>query len=427
MTNCLPNLSLEKLRDKLVQIQLVFPEDIISKFFEEIQFLITTGIIYNIIGYQNATKHGKSEHQIKFTDSNVLIKVQGRMKTVLSIMQEFEWDSIESMLKIKNHEPPQRWNYISEEGFVPEDRFLRHEELSAEEIEQQFKLIPAFKLSSDEMRRLYNHVSPNDDQSCILQFSTNPRNIKDHGLKQGWSTQFPIHIGIRIINDAGEVYSTGFGSTLEEDKTCATIHQFFASINGQPTMLDYEEMRVHEGRVVTSIPISSEGANKVLNTLNHYRKSTIRFNPIRQNCVALIEDLLEIIEKPLDTKIQISRSIYRCVFGAKNSLNRPFSKMSLLSMLFTGFLDFWILVGFCLFGGNNGSKLRDRREPLDGREGLPQFRSINPLFWGFSRNLEECIILLLFFNGNYNRNQHVFSHIPANQIQEFFPRIMMKI
>ena len=44
----------------------------------------------------------------------------------------------------------------------------------------------------------------------------------------------------RRIDAQGRVFSTGFGSALDEDEYNKGLSRYLASINGQPTILDYE-------------------------------------------------------------------------------------------------------------------------------------------------------------------------------------------
>jgi len=73
--------------------------------------------------------------------------------------------------------------------------------------------------------------------------------------------------------------------------------KFLGSINGQPTNIDYEEFKVHSGRIKASIKITQEDAQYILRRLNYYRKYSIRFNMLKQNCMKLATHVLALLGK----------------------------------------------------------------------------------------------------------------------------------
>ncbi|MBS0654174.1 MAG: hypothetical protein JSR46_00205 [Verrucomicrobia bacterium] len=261
--------------------------------YEGAKFLIKTRVIYSIIGYQNSTADGPSKHEIKVDDQNrMMIKKEGSYVAAADLEKDFtfdkEWQEIASKADKK-----ERWNYFSPDGLVCVDRWLHPE------------FIPVEKLSEKEMVDLRAHAqqfypegkAPYSElpRDAVIQIFTNPRKqlpLGDFPLITRLDASFPVHAAIRIITSDGQVYSTGFGSTVEEDKYTEE-GGMLTTINGMPTILDYEEFRKHEGRVVTSIPITTEACTKVLDKMIEYRQKTIRFNLAKQNCVQLAVDALD--------------------------------------------------------------------------------------------------------------------------------------
>jgi hypothetical protein len=261
--------------------------------YEGAKFLIKTRVIYSIIGYQNSTADGPTKHEIKVDDQNrMMIKKEGTYVVAVELEKDFtfdkEWQEIAS--KANRQE---RWNYFSPDGLVCVDRWLHPE------------FIPVEQLSDKEMVDLRAHAqhfypegkAPYSElpRDAVIQIFTNPRRQipgGDFPLITRLEASFPVHAAIRVITSDGKVYSTGFGSTVEEDKYTEE-GGMLTTINGMPTILDYEEFRKHEGRVVTSIPITTEACTKVLDKMIEYRQKTIRFNLAKQNCVQLAVDALD--------------------------------------------------------------------------------------------------------------------------------------
>ncbi len=120
-----------------------------------------------------------------------------------------------------------------------------------------------------------------------------------------------------ILND-GSIYSTGFGSTLDEDRYNSGIWKFLGSINGQPTNIDHEEFKEHSGRIKASIKITQEDAQYILRRLNYYRKCSIRFNMLKQNCMKLATHVLALLGKNINIKVSLGTMLYRCLPDLKD-------------------------------------------------------------------------------------------------------------
>lgn len=302
----------------------------IDKHFEDYQFLFKTRLIYSILGFKNSTVAGQWEHGVlERTDQNgkgsLFIKKQGQWASVKSIREEFNWDKNEGMIATKGNSN-ERWNYFNE-GLVPIDRFFHHEAADqANYPAENAQLHPVTKLSSNEMTKLLahakkfkgfnTHLNPRKEKeplNCVIQFITNPRPDFKHEALQNLNGQIPVHCGIRIVTQDGSVYSTGFGSTLHEDKYNAGGTKYLGTINGQPTILDYEEFRTHQGRVVTSLPVNEKQAKAILDHLNAYRKDSIRFNILKQNCMCLGTNILGLSGVKLNIKVPFNEVIWRAL------------------------------------------------------------------------------------------------------------------
>lgn len=270
-------------------LDLGLSKDLIHNDFAGAEFLLNTRVIYNIVGYQNTTAAGKEIHKLTTNaDNKIMILKEGVPVCAADLAKDYEFDKEWQEVRSKTN-PEERWNYFSPQGLVPVDRWTHKE------------FVPVEKLSTAEMNTLRDHAQtffphqPADPlKDCVVQIFTNPRKVVKGGnnpLLTRFEASAPVHAAIRVITSDGTVYSTGFGSTVDEDKQVEG--KMLATINGMPTILDYEEFRKHEGRVVTSIPITTDACNAILDKLQKYRDETIRFNLLAQNCTTLAVDVLD--------------------------------------------------------------------------------------------------------------------------------------
>lgn len=338
-------MTLGALKAKLKELDL--DPALADKFTEDLSFLFQTRIIYSIIGYQNTTAAGKKEHELKTAnDANgnpvLLMKKQGRWVTVKAVREQFGWDNNEKMLVSKDNKN-ERWNYFHN-GLVPVDRFYHHESKDdANYPKQNSQLQPVAQLSTEEMSKLLEHAktftnftNKSDDKqknfNCVVQFVTHPRPMKRGKIYDNLNAQVPVHCGIRLIMPNGKVYSTGFGSTLHEDQWNDGLSKYAATINGQPTIMDYEEFRQHKGRIVTSVPLTEKDAQGILKSLNEARKNSIRFNIVSQNCMKLGVHVLKKAGVDLDIRVPFGTFVKRLLPDAENIplVGKPYAKVTLL-------------------------------------------------------------------------------------------------
>lgn len=292
---------------------------------DDVAFLIETRLIYSILGLQNSTENGKKEHEIQSwgnLDQPILglkIKSKNNWVKISELINTLAFDLKEGMLTSQDN-LREHWNYFSE-GLIPVDRFHHHIHSHSEHYPVQNKFLhPIAKLSSIEMQKVLNKALLCDkenqnpqDLTAVIQFVSHPRPIFKTNLLKNLNSQIPVHCGIRVISSNGDVYSTGFGSTLDEDHYNSGPWKFLGSINGQPTNIDYEEFRMHEGRITTSIAVTQEAIEKILTRLNAYRDNGIRFNILKQNCMKLGTHILSYAGYKLDIKVSLGSMFYRCL------------------------------------------------------------------------------------------------------------------
>jgi hypothetical protein len=105
-------------------------------------------------------------------------------------------------------------------------------------------------------------------------------------------------VGIRLITADKKVYSFGYQMPFEEQNiVLSNLHAtYLTTAETRIRMLDYEEFRKHEGRMVTSMPASSKGAKDILDRLNALNQKQLRFVFIRQNCTSLVQEVMQLLD-----------------------------------------------------------------------------------------------------------------------------------
>lgn len=253
--------------------------------YSSVAFLVQSHLIYKIVGFQYATSGGALRHAICVDDSgHLLIKKESQYVSVRKLQEDFwinyGWDDIVERATGKN------WNYLSPDGLIAVNRFTND------------LFLPVEQLSQQEMSMLVTHAQsmfPEEkdgvNRNAVLQIVSDPRVITGGNsfLLTRLEASLPVHAAVRLISPDGKVYSTGLGWDPLEHRD----KRHLSSVSGIPTILDYKEFRRHDGRIVTSIPITSENCNELLREIEQYRTLKIRYNVVRQNCVKLVEVLLD--------------------------------------------------------------------------------------------------------------------------------------
>jgi len=298
--------------------------------YESVRFLVKERLLYTIEGLERTSNLGKRRKQLIVRDGKLYALLEGKRIPVHSLIDKLRFDKDYLQLVEKTTGKP--WLYLLPEGLQQIDR------CSSE------KLLPITRLDVNEMRRLRAHAckmegtgfSKQMPPTCVYQLFTNPRKIgkvPQSRLLDGLQALAPVHVGFRIIDQDGYVYSSGFASTLEEDKYCDGAFNMLATISGMPGTVDYEEFRPNEGRIVTSIPMTKETSDKMLDTLNEMREKKIRFSLLKQNCSCLAVYLARIAGVKIHQKVSRGEVFTNLLphYSSYPRLNSIVSKIIMLS------------------------------------------------------------------------------------------------
>jgi len=270
-----------------------------------------SGLVFSIVGYRESCR-APDQHDLKLDhDGHPMLKMGGRFVRWETISREIEYDSKSE--KIKSRVYPgrivQSWNYF-QEGLVPIDRF---------EYDQVF---PVYRLTQAEYNRTLQHArkfyethpekDPGIAKDCIVQFTTIENRVVPKGvLFDNAQRNYPVHIGMRLITQDGQVYSFGYQLLPEEAAFLLSDYfsTFLSTAEAKISMRDYEEFRP-VNKLVTSIPLSSQRAQNIIDRLNELNDQQLRFQYMRQNCSQLMREVMQLTGYDVDLRTTGKEVIY---------------------------------------------------------------------------------------------------------------------
>ena len=114
----------------------------------------------------------------------------------------------------------------------------------------------------------------------------------------------PVHVGVRVITADRKVYSFGVHMPPDQQKELLThlFSDYLKTGNAKIPMVDYEEFRRNEERMVTSIPLTAERAQKILDRVDQLNGRQMRLQFMRQNCSQFTREALRISGYDVDTR-----------------------------------------------------------------------------------------------------------------------------
>ncbi len=299
--------------------KLGLPASILEGHADCARFLIESKLAFPIVGYRE-TSQNPEMHDIKLDrDGHPMIKVQGGYKRWELVKQEFTYDP--QTYHIRSRVYPgsitQSWTYLSPQGLVPIDR-MNHD-----------RLIPIYQLNAAERQRVVDHarrfyetnreVDQGISKDWVIQFHTSPRRqfvatvspFPNKPIYDNLVRNLNTHIVMRLIAPNGDVYSIGLEMPADSQQFLWEdgMAKFLGTVTAQVNKAgDYEEFRKHEGRVVTSIPLTNQRAQNILTMLNTL--GDVRFHFLRQNCANLAGIVLKASGYDLDMQTTVSEVLY---------------------------------------------------------------------------------------------------------------------
>jgi hypothetical protein len=284
------------------------PASVLENHADCARFLIESKLAFAIVGFRE-TSRNPNEHDLKLDprDNHPMIKMQGRWLRWEAITREIHYDAKAD--KIKSRAYPgslvQTWSYSHANGLVPVDRANWNQPY------------PVYELSVDEYQRVRQHAlkfyetNPEKDpgilKDCIVQFYTiDRRNLPDGAIFDNAQRNYPVHVGMRVITADRQVYSFGVQMPPEEQAFVFSDYfsTFFATVDGKIEMRDFEEFRP-DSRYVTSIPLTAQRAQNILNRVKAINEKQYRFQYMRQNCANLMSEVIQLAGYNVDTRTSV--------------------------------------------------------------------------------------------------------------------------
>ena len=281
------------------------PASILENHADFARFLIESKLAFDIVGYRE-TSQNPNEHDVKLDprDNHPMIKMQGRWVRWETISRELHYDA--KACKIKSRDYPgnlvQTWSYFHSQGLVPIDRT---------NWEQAF---PIYEISQEEYQRTRLHAlkfydkNPERDpgilKDCIVQFATiDHRNLPKGAMFDNAQRNYPVHVEIRLITADRKVYSFGVEMPPEEMAFIFSdyLSTFLATCDGKIGMRDFEEFRP-DNKYVTSVPLTAQRAQNILNRVNEIKEKQYRFQYMRQNCAQIAGEVLHLAGYDVDMR-----------------------------------------------------------------------------------------------------------------------------
>lgn len=293
----------ERINVSKIWTELGFDTSALTTDFESVRFLVKGRLIFSIAGLEQTSSFGQD--QIRIESGKLFILCDGEFVPVSLLIDRFVYDKEDFQYKEKA--TGLFWNYLLPKGLVQIDRY------------KTASLVPTTQLSPEEKKLLLEHAGQFETLSfqkdhppvAVLQIVTNPRKRikRDSFLFDGLEAQNPVHVGFRIIDENGDVFSSGFTYSDEEEKHRAGLRNYMASINGVPDITDFEEFRSHEGRRVTSIPMTKETCDRIKNEVRLMCAHGVRFNMLTQNCSRMASRMAELAGVTIDHKQTVYHTV----------------------------------------------------------------------------------------------------------------------
>jgi hypothetical protein len=291
--------------------KLGLPMSVLENHVDCARFLIESGLAFVIVGYRESCRN-PDLHDLKLDhDGHPMLKMQGRYVRWETISREIHYDPKSE--KIKSRAYPgsivQSWNYF-QNGLVPVDRFSYDQ------------VFPVYELTQDEYHRTHQHAlkfyetNPEKDpgiaKDCIVQFTTIENRVVPNGaLFDNAQRNYPVHIGMHLITADRKVYSFGYQLLPEEAEFLFSDYfsTFLATAEAKIGVRDFEEFRP-VNKLVTSVPLSSQRAQNIINLLNELKDKQLRFQYMRQNCSQLMREVIQLAGYDVDLRTTGKEVLY---------------------------------------------------------------------------------------------------------------------
>jgi hypothetical protein len=280
-------------------------EELVRKFYDlkittieleldDIRFLMNSHLAHWISCFQNSTKNGPKEHEIRYVQGRVAIKCRGQWESLSEIRKHLVYDAKKAKV-VNSARPDEVWSYISPFGLVMRDQY---DYSKLEPIEQLSQLeCSAIREQAALFFTTHKEVDAGKEKKCVLQLLTTKHRSQEDRLCSAIS-DVTEHVGCRLIDERGRVYS--FGLELENEQADSIFHSMppfpftaaktIASTIASPDFGEF--LKFHE-KLITTIPLTKERLVEIVKFVEEQNKLKIRFNAIKQTCATFGREVLK--------------------------------------------------------------------------------------------------------------------------------------
>ena len=282
-----PTKSLAKEQEKWVKAG--FDRALLKTDPKAVHFAVLTKLVYTIAMYEKSAAMLEGEPlTVRNVNGTAHFKVEGQWMPYAAFENQIQYSlKLEKFLG---------WNFIHPQGFVKQDRF------------EYDRVYPIARMSKAGYESVLAHAQkfsdePQPDKSCVLQVTSTGRDL----LPKAWWAKnvrehSPEHSSVRLIMANGDVYSWGIELLRPAEQFLSRSEHYMATGLSSVSVPDYEDPRTCDERAMVALPVSSEGAERVLDFVSRANKG-IPFNLSRQNCVRFTEHVLHVAGVKMTSRI----------------------------------------------------------------------------------------------------------------------------
>lgn len=258
-------------------------------------FLLDSGLAYQIAGMANSRVLEANKHKLQ-TDATgqPLILVEGVPTPWEEVKKRFGYVKRYHTLHAKEN-PNERWTYTSYQGITKRDMYKYDAPFHVYELE------PSLVARIQQHAQVFS-ADPQKDHVLQICTSLGKLSAKANSILKAVGRKMASHYALRVLTPDGKLYSLGLRRDLgqQEEVGLATA---LGRVKGVVAMNDFDELRPHSGRYITSIPITSEQAAKILHT------KAYEFDYLDANCVKHTVNCLQIAQVPVEAKVPLEKCI----------------------------------------------------------------------------------------------------------------------
>jgi len=274
--------------------ELLLPMGALTTDPDCVEFLMRSQFAYLMILFNN--------DGIREVDGALLLKMDGKYRPWNEIRKLIYFDENRQRVVCRDR-PELVYNYTGIDGIVQKDL-------------EPHELYPVDQLSQEKHTLLMNHAKtywqenkeadPDQKKECVIQIvSSQTDPLPRNWLTENFNDLYPTHNFIRLIDKDGMVYSFGSRVAREsEEMLLDTRTNCFAAGYAKIRTPDFDESRYFDKRSVTSVPITTERLQQILQFSGKINQEEgIRFCFSKQNCSAFAAHIASIAGVEIESQM----------------------------------------------------------------------------------------------------------------------------